>query len=216
MKNLFVWDFHGVLEKDNEFAVKEVVNNVLPIFGIDRKATVKECLDLYGKKWADYYRYFAPDKDEDTIHNMVEKAVEYSVGKKVASKYIKPMDHAHAVLKQIEDAGHMNIIMSNSNPGALDYFLDSVDMSSIFRYKYAADRHRKNSHEKNSKELWLNRFLEKKSDFQKIVVIDDSPAGIEMGRKLGAVTYHFNRYDSHPKSGADYKISDLREILKEI
>ena len=205
---LFVWDFHGVLEKDNEFAVQEVVNRVLPEFGIQRKATVEECLDLYGKKWAEYYRYFVPDADEDVIHKMVEMAVDISVGEKVAAKYIKPMDHAHEVLDEIAKKGHMNIVISNSAPEALDYFLESVGMSGRFEHKYAADRHRKNAHETNSKEIWLKEFLQE-HNFDEVIVIDDSLVGIEMGKRLGARTYHFSRNNNA-------QITDLREVLKEV
>ena len=211
---LFIWDFHGVLEKDNEFAVKEVVDKVLSEFKINRKATVQECLDLYGKKWAEYYRYFAPDSNEETIHQMVKRAVEISLGEKPALKHIKPMDHAHDVLKQISKKGHTNIIISNSSPKALDFFLASVNMSNLFDKKFGADLHRKNAHEKNSKEILLKQFLSK-NKFESIILIDDAQEGIEMGKRLNAITYHFSR-NNNIHSDADYQISDLREVLKEL
>ena len=205
---LFVWDFHGVLEKDNEYAVEEVCNRVLAEFGVERRATVQECLDLYGEKWAVYYRFYCPEADEETIHKMVDRAVEIGVKEQITKKYIKPMDYAHYVLEEIASKGYMNIIMSNSSPEALDMFLESVDMAGIFEHEYAADRHRENANDGNSKEIWLRKFLEK-NEFDEIIVIDDSPAGIEMGKRLGAKTYHFSR-----KSKA--KIKDLREVLKEL
>jgi len=40
-KILFVWDFHGVLERGNEYAVQDVCNRVLKEFGINRHATIR-------------------------------------------------------------------------------------------------------------------------------------------------------------------------------
>jgi len=213
MGNLFIWDFHGVLEKDNEFAVQEVVNRVLPEFGIKRKATVEECRKLYGLKWADYYRFFAPEADEETIYKMVERAVEISVGEKVALKYIKQTEHADFVLKQIAQKGHANLIMSNSSSASLNYFLESVNLQNHFHHKFGADNHRKNFR-KNTKAEFLKKFL-KENSFDKIIVIDDREDGIEMGLKVNAVTYLFSR-NGKTSQKAHHNISDLREVLKEL
>jgi phosphoglycolate phosphatase-like HAD superfamily hydrolase len=213
MGNLFIWDFHGVLEKDNEYAVEEVVNRVLSEFGISRKATVKECLMLYGKKWAEYYKYFAPDADEETIYKMVEKAMEISLSEKTALKYIKQTEHASDVLKQIAKNRHTNLIMSNSSSKALDYFLKSVNLQDHFDHKFGADNHRKD-YAKNTKIEFLKDFLKDKN-FDKIIVIDDMEEGIEMGLKFNAITYLFSR-NGRVKTKAHKVISDLREVLKEI
>jgi phosphoglycolate phosphatase-like HAD superfamily hydrolase len=213
MGNLFIWDFHGVLEKENEYAVQEVVNRVLPEFNISRKSTVEECLMLYGKKWADYYKYFAPDADEDTIHQMVLKSIEIGVGEKIAAKHIKPNDFAHDVLKHISEKGHTNLIISNSSDAALDMFLEDVGMQNAFHFKFGADNHRKEYGE-NTKVKILQEFLKDKS-FDKIIVIDDMEEGIEMGLSFNAVTFRFHRNSEKPSSKAHFIINDLREVLKE-
>lgn len=48
---LFVWDFHGVLEKDNELAVHEVTNRVLGEFGYEEKASIDDIHMMYGLPW---------------------------------------------------------------------------------------------------------------------------------------------------------------------
>lgn len=213
MGKLFIWDFHGVLEKDNEFAVQEVVNKVLPEFDIKRKATIEECRDLYGKKWADYYRFYAQDADEETIYRMVERAVAISVGGKIASKHIKQTEHASYVLEQIAQKGHTNLIMSNSSSDALDYFLEAVNLQDSFHHKFGADNHRKD-YRKNTKSTFLKKFL-KENSFDKIIVIDDREEGIEMGLSFNAVTYLFSR-NQKTNTKAHKVIDDLREVLKEI
>ena len=212
MGNLFIWDFHGVLEKNNEYAVEEVVNRVLPEFGISRKATVKECLMLYGRKWAEYYRYFAPDADEKIIHEMVERSIEIGVGEKIAAKHIKQNDFAHDVLKEISSKGHTNLIMSNSCDAALDMFLEDVGLQNAFHFKFGADNHR-GEYGENTKIKILKNFLKDKN-FDKIIVIDDMEEGIEMGLKFNAVTYLFSR-NGRKNTKAHFVINDLREVLKE-
>ncbi|MBW2965898.1 HAD hydrolase-like protein [Candidatus Woesearchaeota archaeon] len=212
MGNLFVWDFHGVLETGNEYAVQDVVNKVLPEFGISRKATVEECLMLYGKKWADYYRFYNSDADEETIHRMVEKAVEISVGEKIARKYMKATEYAHDVLGSIRKKGDVNLIMSNSSPEALDYFLEIVNMQDSFDFKFAADGHRI-EYSIDSKARYLEEFL-KDRNFDKIIVIDDMEEGIERGLKFNAITFMYNRNRTQVKSKAHHIITDLREVLK--
>ncbi|MBW2981727.1 HAD hydrolase-like protein [Candidatus Woesearchaeota archaeon] len=212
MGNLFIWDFHGVLEKDNEFAVQEVVNRILPEFGFDKKATVEECRMLYGKKWAEYYKYFAPDADEDIIHKMVIKSTEISIKEKIAYKYIKPTDFAHDVIKKISAKGHTNLIMSNSSDEALDYFLESVNMQGLFDHKFGADIHEKSEYGKDTKTEFLKGFLEK-NNFGSIFLIDDMEQAVEMGKKFNAVTFRFHRNKTPPDSKANYVIDDLRELL---
>jgi phosphoglycolate phosphatase-like HAD superfamily hydrolase len=212
MGNLFVWDFHGVLEKDNEYAVQEVVNRVLLEFNINKKSTVEECRAMYGRKWADYFKFYAPNANEDTIHKMVVKATEISIGERIATKYIKPTEHAHDVLKQIADKGHTNLIMSNSSDISLNYFLEAVNMQNAFHHKFGADIHRKDKYSKDTKSEFLKEFLKDKS-FDKIILIDDMEQAIEMGLRFNAITFRFHRNSVKPKSKAHYVIDDLREVL---
>jgi len=211
---LFGWDFHGVLERDNEYAVQEVVNRVLPEFKVKREATVEECRALYGKKWADYYRFYAPDADEETIHQMVEKAVKISLEEKIALKYIKQTEYASFVLYEIEKRGHTNLLMSNSSEKAIVFFLNSVGLSDYFDIVFAADKHRK-EYNKDSKAGFLEDFL-RKYIFDKVVIIDDMEEGIERGLRFNAVTFRYHRNGTAPESKAHYVINDLREVLREL
>jgi hypothetical protein len=47
---LFVWDFHGVLEKGNDGAVVEITNIALQRFGYSRRMTIQEGEFLSGKR----------------------------------------------------------------------------------------------------------------------------------------------------------------------
>ncbi|NGX27937.1 MAG: hypothetical protein K940chlam1_00109 [Candidatus Anoxychlamydiales bacterium] len=59
---LFVWDFHGVLEKGNDVAVIEITSSVLKKIGFKRFLTLREAKLLTGKKWYEYFAYLLPDE----------------------------------------------------------------------------------------------------------------------------------------------------------
>jgi len=48
---LFVWDFHGVLEKDNEKAVVKITNIVLSQSGYSERLNIDDCHRFYGLRW---------------------------------------------------------------------------------------------------------------------------------------------------------------------
>jgi phosphoglycolate phosphatase-like HAD superfamily hydrolase len=215
MTTLFVWDFHGVLEKDNEYAVVEVTNQVLEEFGRKEKLSLELCKELYGKKWGLYYKQLCPDLDPETIAKMVDRGIEISNTTDVIYKYIKPTEHSHDVLKEIIKSGNENMIISNTEPNALDKYLNSVNITNLIQHKIGADSHRKDPHARNSKIPLLKEFLKNKN-YNKLVLIGDSEIDIELGQAIGAVTYLFSNTNKHPKINADFKINDLREVLKEI
>ncbi len=54
---LFVWDFHGTLEKGNEYAVLEMSNIILEKHGHKERFTELQCRELYGKKWYEFFEF---------------------------------------------------------------------------------------------------------------------------------------------------------------
>ncbi len=57
---LFVWDFHGVLEKGNDHAVLEITNLALHYHGYSREMTETESAFLSGQRWHDYFTFLVP------------------------------------------------------------------------------------------------------------------------------------------------------------
>ncbi|MBW2977631.1 HAD hydrolase-like protein [Candidatus Woesearchaeota archaeon] len=214
MGKLFIWDFHGVLEKDNEHAVVEVTNQVLEEFGAEKRLDLDLCLKLYGKRWFEYYQLLHPKADEQTIKAMVDRGVEISRTTDVIYRHIKPMDYVHDVLRKIKQAGHDNLIVSNTQPHALDMYLDAVKITHFITHRIGADSHRKGI-TGNIKISLLKEFL-KSRKYDKIIAIGDRETDIELGKSVGAVNYLFSRTNNFPQTNAHFKISDLREVLKEL
>lgn len=65
---LFVWDFHGVLEKGNDAAVAEITNSVLQSFGHSRRMTIQEGELLSGKHWYEYFAFLLPHLNHQEHH----------------------------------------------------------------------------------------------------------------------------------------------------
>jgi len=211
---LFVWDFHGVLEKDNEHAVVEVTNQVLEEFGKTPRLSLELCKEMYGKKWGLYYKKLCPELDEKTVLDMVSRGIEISHTTDVISRHINPMDFSHEVLESIIKAGHENMIISNTDPNALKVYLDAVRITDLITHQIGADNHRKNLYARNSKIGLLKEFLASKN-YEKIIVIGDTETDIELGQSIGAITYLFSTKHNQ-EVNADYRITDLREVLKEL
>ena len=64
---LFVWDFHGTLEKGNELAVLEISNLILKKHDYKERFLESQCRELYGEKWFEYFEYLLPNEPK-TIH----------------------------------------------------------------------------------------------------------------------------------------------------
>lgn len=211
---LFVWGFHGVLEKGNEFAVQELTNNTLKKFGYNRKLTRDETIELYGNKWHEYFTYLLPNEPREVHMRLQAESVERADWKCV-EKHIKPNDHSHLVLDAIHGR-HEQIVISNTQPHSLVKFLDLVGSSRYFPngYAFAVNAHDESGH--LTKEDALRNFLKDRA-YDELVIIGDSPGDIALKSVAGGTTYLYTHpHLAHKDCSADHKVTDLREILAEL
>ena len=222
MKNLFVWDFHGTLETGNVYAVQELVNLILKDFKTNKKIGIKEVRDWYGLNWFDYFKLAVPEGNEKLWQDMVNKVLSLQQrGWNIIKTYIKLRESAEEVLKTIKKEGHQNILLSNTSPQHIKKFTDLLNITKYFTDIIGVDTRRvsrinKEIHDNKIKAL--ADFL-KKRGYNKVVVIGDRESDIKAGRNCGATTYLFidPAFNKNAKNTeADYIISDLKEILKQI
>jgi len=212
MTKLFVWDFHGVLEKGNLAGAKYVTNKVLDEFGA-RRLTDEEYRGLYGLNWTLYFKKAAPESSDEIVEKMRLRAYRISAEEQVIKKHIQQMDYAPVVLDKIRAEGNLNILLSNSSPKSLVYFTDAVGLTDYFDHFIGVDRD--DAKERKTKKQALEEFLDGK-EFEKVIVIGDHPFDIMAGNSVNAITYLFSYDKIFPEVKANYKISDLREVLKEL
>lgn len=213
---LFVWDFHGTLEKDNENAVFEISNAVLKNLGYKERFTKEENSKLYGKKWSDYFAYLLPHESGETHFFLQQKCIEYEgEHPEIIKSYIMPNDHAKYVLSKIAKK-HKQILVSNMSDVGLSRFMEAVNMFEFFPKDSAFATNSYKKQVKTTKKEILKNYLKGKS-FEQVITIGDTEVDVEMGKAVGATTYLY----VHPgrefsEIDADYKINNLREVLKEV
>jgi phosphoglycolate phosphatase-like HAD superfamily hydrolase len=213
---LFVWDFHGVLEEGNEGAVLEISNYVLEDAGFSERFTSDDISMLYGRKWYEYFEHLLPGEPSELHDSLQASCLSYQDNTDIIRNHVKPTAHSHLVLSSIEDADHEQVLISNCTPGSLEFFVDCVGIRKFFSPGriIAVSSHSKGC--AGTKKEALEKYLDGKV-YSGIVTIGDSAGDMELASVSGGVSYLY----AHPSKefrmcNSDYKIRDLREILKEI
>ena len=216
---LFVWDYHGVMEKGNENTVTEISNLALEKLGYSQRLTDEDCQKLYGAKWYKYFEFLLPKEPYEIHLELQSLAFEISHEESIIRKHIQPNDHIHFVLKEIGKK-HQQIVISNTLPKSLQIYLDVINITSFFpeTHAFGANAHFKDT--KRTKIDILKNFLIGKK-FDDIIFIGDSFKDIELVSVAGGKAYLYS-HPGKPFREANLpdcqinRIRDLREILKEI
>lgn len=231
---LFVWDFHGVLEKDTEHGVLIISNKVLEDNGYSGRFTFDEIKGLYGKHWWMYFAYLLLDKrvkidnlesflslnKNDDLLNKCFKLQEdcFTIGSTRESiiNHTKPNDYVKYVLDKIVSAGDELVLISNCNHEALPFFMEAACVTNYFTNNFfAVDAHRDPS---RTKAKVLTDFLIGKN-YDEVIIIGDSKGDMILKQVAESLGFKSTSYlYSHPDvpfrdCEADYKIHDLREVL---
>jgi phosphoglycolate phosphatase-like HAD superfamily hydrolase len=214
---LFIWDFHGVLEKGNENSVWEISNLALKKLGFTREMSIEENNQLYGKKWFQYFEYLLPSESHETHLKLQATCLEIEEEKpELVSKHIKTNDYVFEILETISQKHHQ-ILISNSHSEALNNF---ISLTKLNRYFTENNTFSTNSHlhpEKITKKDILINYLKDNPIFDEFVTIGDSPVDMEIvGKNQGKHYLYSHPHLNFRDCDADFKIHDLREVLKEI
>lgn len=213
---LFVWDFHGVLEKDNEKAVIEISNQVLANNNFAERFSEADNERFYGLKWYEYFEHLLPGLSKADCLNLQAMCFKYAEDNlNILLKYIKPNDHTIEVLNLITSSKNKQIVISNTRQNDLVWFLESIGIKQFFKDE---DIIGVNAHQMHKTKTNALKHYLKNTDFSEIVVIGDSESDLIVGREVGATTYFYKHpHREHENTAyANYIINDLREILKEL
>lgn len=214
---LFVWDFHGTLEQGNERAVVDISNAVLANFWHAERFTECDMERLYGLRWIKYFEDLLPAAPAEE-HQRLQRACFELSGKRwdMVCQRIKPAPYAHEVLSAVAASQHEQILISNTQPNSLPKFLDAVNMAHYFRGRALAAGMHFNGDGGKTKEQILAEYLDEKS-YDTVVCIGDSTQDIGLVKVTPGISYLY----AHPwrkfkECDTDYKINDLRDVLREI
>jgi phosphoglycolate phosphatase-like HAD superfamily hydrolase len=210
---LFVWDFHGVLEKGTERAAVTVSNIVLGEFGYQERFSAEDGRRLFGQKWYQYFEDLLPHEPHERHMELQEAAFAYDAAHpEILAGVIEATEHAHEVVEEI-GRRHHQIVISNTKPEAIGRFIRVVGLEDYFSdgAVVAVDLHIKTT-ERSKKDI-LARYLDE-HPCNEIVIIGDSPSDMALAEVAGGTRYLY----AHPgrpfrACEADYRINDLRKVL---
>ena len=211
---LFIWDFHGTLEKGTERAVHEITNRILAERGYEERLDDRLTHELYGKKWYEYFMRLLPYESEETCIGLQEQCITFDEEHpKIIWSTVRANDHAMDVLTKIKEC-HDQVVISNTRHARLGEFLRATKLDTFFPQgkHFGLDSHRPEG--RRMKKDVADEYVSH-GEFDKVVVIGDSPQ--DMIPLENSVKYLY----AHPEKAfrecdADYRIHDLREVLREI
>lgn len=215
MKKLYVFDFHGVLEKGTENALREVSNLALKPKGYNYEMTSDDSLKYYGLKWGEIFEKMLniSKYEADELFNECKKIDDLNPG--IIAKYTFQNDNASSALDKIISHNDDYILISNTRPEALCIFIKSAGLEKYFNQfnTFAVNKHE--SGQELTKELVLKKYLEGK-EYALIKIIGDSPSDIELKKvsPKNSITFLY----THPwlnfkECESDYKIRNLMDIF---
>ncbi|SFN94557.1 Phosphoglycolate phosphatase, HAD superfamily [Streptomyces sp. cf124] len=216
MMKLFVWDLHGTLEQGNDKVVVDVSNRVLAEHGRSERFTYEDGAKLYGSKWYEYFEWLLPQETYETWSRLQDDCFRTSERDiALQCKWLRPTDHAIDVLSQIAEHQEWHqILVSNTRVANLKIFVDVLGLTGFFPddARFAVDGHTLDG--PATKRDVVRTYLEGRS-IQDLVFVGDSPSDMRLTEIAGGTSYLYS-HDEFPfrECEADYKIRDLREILK--
>lgn len=213
---LFVWDFHGVLEKDNDRAVLDISNRVLAAAGLAQRFSSEDNAKYYGLKWYEYFERLLPHLTHEEHLELQAACFAFMENNlHVIEQHIKPNDFAVEVLQAIRGAGHDQIVLSNTRPKDLDWFIHAVHLEEYFPVDKVVGV---NAHQKHgNKQDALREYVPGKN-FVDLVIVGDSASDMRLQEVAGGTTYLY-RHPHLPaleSVAADHSIGDLRKVLAEL
>jgi phosphoglycolate phosphatase-like HAD superfamily hydrolase len=216
---LFVWDYHGTLEKGNELAALDISNRALEKFGYTQRFTAQDAVDLYGKKWYEYFEYLLPNETPEVHTALQEACFEWPEADKIVAAYLQPNDFAQEVVAAIHRKSHTQILISNTTDRALPIFVAQAGLSDYFgtANAFAVAGHARDV--KRSKTDVLAEYVASLTEPPEIILIGDSQKDVELmsGENVKAFWY---RHPTLPMAVTDKPhitpINDLRAVLTEL
>lgn len=216
---LFAWDFHGTLEQGTEVGFADILKILTREFGIKKKIHLKDVRRLFGASITAYLKHFFPKTSVKTIEAMRTRIAEVQNQEHLA-KFVTVAPYAKEILTKIRRTGHKNIVVSNSHSRHIEMWIETVGLDGLFDEVFALDRHNKafNVDMTKEKAKAIKSFAQKhRIAKNNIVVVGDRATDINAGLLVGATTYQYVRRGfTVDKTNAHFKISDLRDVLKEI
>ncbi len=216
---LFVWDLHGVLEYGNHRAAVDISNAILGRFGHPERFTYEDGIELYGRKWYEYFEWLLPDARHGHCLELQDACFELSESDLVFQRqWLSATPCAQPVLAKIKEQ-HEQLLISNTRSGNLEIFLKTLQLEEFFsapQTALAVDGHMQAA-DRTKNDVLLEYLDGRGHSYEEIVIIGDSPSDMRLADVAGGVTYLY----AHPEfpfrtANADRHIRDLCSVVERI
>lgn len=215
MKKLYVFDFHGVLEKGTENAVVEVSNLALEYMDYPQRLSKDDALKYYSLKWGEIFmNAFGFDESEaQKLYFECKRIDDSNPG--IIINYTRQNDNASKVLDEIIMQKNDLILISNTRPDALKQFVKAANLEDYFNESntFAVNKHEKG--QELSKKIVLENYLAGKN-YESIIIIGDSKGDVDLKNVSPynsiSILYSHEGLEFR-ECEADYKIRNLMDIL---
>ena len=218
MRYLFIFDLHNTLVKDNDLAVANAMNSVLAVHGRNVRVDIEYVRNYQAtlKPFGEYFRAVLPDASQREIEEMT-LATKEMCEKFMIKRYVKKMDSAEEVLKEIRKRGDAILVVSFSTIASIDIYLLVTGLDKYIDKRLGIETsqeiHGDDDPAKVKAKLLEKHLKSTKTKYDRIFMIGDSVFDMQAGKVVGATNIYFTK-TGEVLDIADYSIDKLQDIIK--
>ncbi|MFQ5940258.1 MAG: HAD family hydrolase [Nitrososphaerales archaeon] len=217
MQQLFIFDLHNTLVKDNDLVVVTAMNSVLAERDLNVRVDVEYVRHYQAtlKPFSSYFRNILPTTPEEIIEEMTA-ATKDKCEKVLIAKYVKKMEDAEYVLSEIKKRNDLIYVLSFSMITSIDIYLNVIGLGKHIDKRIGIDSAqeiRAGGDAGEIKASLITKHLDNTIRYDRTFMIGDSVSDMKAGRLLGATNIYFTG-TGEQLDIAHYSIDKLSEIIK--
>jgi phosphoglycolate phosphatase-like HAD superfamily hydrolase len=217
MRQLFIFDLHNTLVKDNDIVVVTAMNSVLAERGLSVRVDIEYVRHYQAtlRPFASYFRNILPMIPEEQIEEMT-LATKEKCEKYLIAKHVKKMEHADEVLSEIKKRSDPIYVLSFSMVSSIDIYLKVTDLGRYVDKRIGIESSQEISGNGDAGEIkasLIKKHLDNGNRYDRIFMIGDSSSDMKAGRLLGATNIYFTS-TGEQLDIADYTIDRLSQIIR--
>jgi phosphoglycolate phosphatase-like HAD superfamily hydrolase len=217
VQQLFIFDLHNTLVKDNDLVVVTAINSVLAEHGLNVRVDIEYVRHYQAtlKPFSSYFRNILPTVPERVIEEMT-LATKDKCEKFLIAKYIKKMEGVEYVLSEIKKRKDSICVLSFSMITSIDIYLKTTGLEKYVDKRIGIESSQEihtNSDAGEIKASLIRKHLDSISKYNRVFMIGDSVSDMKAGKLLGLTNIYFTSTGERLDI-AHHSIDKLKEIIK--
>lgn len=217
MSNLFIFDLHNTLVRDNDLVVTTAMNSVLAERGMDVRVDIEYVRHYQAalRPFSSYFRSILPSYPERIIEDMTMATKEKCEGFLIA-RYINKMEDADYVLSEIKKRNDLIYVLSFSMASSIDIYLKVTDLGKYVNKRIGIESSQEilaDGDPASIKASLIGKNLDDKSRYERIFMVGDSASDMKAGKSIGATNIYFTS-TGEQLDISNYSIDRLSDIIR--